>query len=572
MKPRLATFACALVLAGCSAYDDAGAGDAAVDSEPGAPETIEFVTDSSPATADSEAETAVEAEVDLDAEPDAAPDIPPDVPPDTTIDCGGCDDGLACTDDVCGPDGICRHPVAAGACLVDGVCLVGGEGEGPCRVCAPEVSQQDLTALTGGSCDDGDRCTRDDQCSDGVCQGGEEVTCKVSSACHLSLGCDPDEGCLEELRPDGTPCGDGQMCSGGACVTGDGMPPGTIAWFDATTCPNGWTAHTPAVGRTLVPVGEAGPAGGVFEDGTPLASGAEPTHFHVASGSVELGRQRFAGVAGGGNPLAAPGTVAVTGTSAPSALGLPYLQLRACRKTASEILGRPPRGVLILAERCDDGWTANGEGADRLVVGVPEGGVTGATFGAAAGLAERPTHHHTVSGTMTIPSRGIALLSGCCSSDFASAADRPVSLVSEVQSSTEGTTFPWRAERQCLAPAAPDDGDARPDTAPAGIVLAARGATCPEGWSAYRPARGRLIVGAATGRDVGVTVGTALGDREDRTHRHAIGLTIDLTPKNIAAANGGNHDGAAPGAHTTTLTSAPASSGLPFRQILWCAK
>ena len=494
------------------------------------------------------------------------------------IDCGDCDDGLACTNDVCGADGVCQHHARAGWCKVAGACVEAGDGPAECRICVPDVNPNGLTSLSGGPCDDGDPCTTDEQCTAGTCQGGIVRPCEASSVCHVSLGCDKELGCVEQARAEGTPCGPGQACEPVEevmqCVEGDGMPQGSIAWFDALRCPTGWERYDAATGRTLVPVGPLGPIGDLVEDGVPLTSGVEPEHRHAVTGTVAIGAQRFVGIAGGGNPLANAGTVDVSGTSEPSGLNLPYVQLLACKKTTDHVLGAAPTGVFVFADGamgCGADWVASDEGADRLVVGVPEGGSAGATFGAPAGLAQRAAHTHAVSGYFAIDSHGIALASGCCSADFASSSDPLVEYTSAGPDSTDATTFPWRAELQCMAPES-IAAAALPDTAPPGIVLFAADDTCPIGWSPLPGARGRIIVGAATGGDVGVVVGNPLSDREDRVHRHNVTLALTLTQRNIAAANGPNNDGAAPGRHDATLTTGPATSGLPFRQLLACVK
>ncbi|HRE92465.1 MAG TPA: hypothetical protein PK095_25335, partial [Myxococcota bacterium] len=65
---------------------------------------------------------------------------------------------------------------------------------------------------------------------------------------------------------------------------------------------------------------------------------------------------------------------------------------------------------------------------------------------------------------------------------------------------------------------------------------------------------------------------TPLADREDRTHTHPVRLSATLSQRNIAAANGGNNSGAAPGTVSATLPSGPATSGLTFVQRLACVK
>ena len=87
-----------------------------------------------------------------------------------------CDDGVACTDASCRSTGAttfeCSHVVAAGQCLTEGVCRDDGERDPAesCRVCDTALSQT-LWSAAVGACDDGDACTVDDVCSDGVCAG-----------------------------------------------------------------------------------------------------------------------------------------------------------------------------------------------------------------------------------------------------------------------------------------------------------------------------------------------------------------------------------------------------------------
>lgn len=573
---------CLIVLAACGGDDREGVRQ---DVEPEVQDEVAEVAeveavDEAEAEAVEEIEAEVEAEAVEEVEVEVA-EVEVVVEVVEEIDCGDCDDGLDCTNDVCGADGVCQHHARAGWCKVAGTCVEAGDGPAECRICVPDVNPNGLTSLSGGPCNDNDPCTTDEQCTAGTCQGGIVRPCEASSICHTSLGCDKDLGCVEAARAEGTPCGDGQACELSTdeapvmqCVEGDGMPTGSIAWFDALRCPTGWERYDAATGRTLVPVGPLGPVGALGEDGVPLTSGVEPTHRHTATGQVNIGAQRFAGIAGGGNPLANAGTVDFGGTSDASGLNLPYVQLLACRKTTDHVLGAAPTGVFVFADGalgCGADWVASDEGADRLVVGVPDGGSAGATFGAPAGLSVRASHSHAVSGYFAIDSHGIALASGCCSADFASSSDPLVEVTSSGPDSSDATTFPWRAELQCMAPESIATV-ALPDTAPPGIVLFAADDTCPMGWSPLASARGHIIVGAATGGDVGVLVGNALGDREDRVHRHNVTLALTLSQRNIAAANGPNNDGAAPGMHDATLTMGPATSGLPFRQLLACVK
>ncbi len=73
-----------------------------------------------------------------------------------------CDDGLACTDDVCDGSGGCAFPVSSDWCLIDGSCLPGGSTHPTldCTVCAPTVNP------TGW--------THQDSSADEICNGADD--------------------------------------------------------------------------------------------------------------------------------------------------------------------------------------------------------------------------------------------------------------------------------------------------------------------------------------------------------------------------------------------------------------
>ena len=95
-----------------------------------------------------------------------------------------CDDGNACTDDICDPSSGCLSGPKPGA----------------------------------GKCDDGDKCTSTDVCKNGKCLG-IKVICDDGNDCTLDL-CSKKDGCSNQL--DNTlPCTDGDPCSiNDACVDG----------------------------------------------------------------------------------------------------------------------------------------------------------------------------------------------------------------------------------------------------------------------------------------------------------------------------------------------------------------
>ncbi|MBT9559826.1 MAG: hypothetical protein IV100_27600 [Myxococcales bacterium] len=151
-----------------------------------------------------------------------------------------CDDGLACTLDLCDAASGCVHADLDGepcddgdACTVDTRCQDGActgaprcLASGPCRVpaCANDGTCSEVTAEDGSACDDGDTCTGDGTCSAGGCVASP-IVCPYPGADCLVATCLPLVGCVASAAADGVPCADdpcatGTLCDGGLCAGG----------------------------------------------------------------------------------------------------------------------------------------------------------------------------------------------------------------------------------------------------------------------------------------------------------------------------------------------------------------
>lgn len=189
--------------------------------------------------------------------------------------CGDCDDGIACTLDLCDETfGDCRHEPRDNLCSSGEVCDP-LEGCVKAEPCTTDAECQDNNPCTDDTCDpstgcrntpntdvcdDGDPCTDGDRCRDGACVGGENICdCEQDSDCEAFedgdmcngtlvcvdarcqvdpdtiITCDPgqDTGCRENVcNPadgtcsmtdvaDGAACDDANACtSGDACAAG----------------------------------------------------------------------------------------------------------------------------------------------------------------------------------------------------------------------------------------------------------------------------------------------------------------------------------------------------------------
>jgi hypothetical protein len=180
-----------------------------------------------------------------------------------------CDDDLACTEDVCKGMGQCDNVPKKGSCALpvrisgsagpdggggsDGSaadasvgpsktvtkCFNSGDRrpDDPCLTCDPTKSATTWSNASGGTCDDGQSCTKDDYCQDGLCKGTSYASqCQDTFSCTEDL-CDGKGGCL------GNKLKSGFCLVNGVCYKdGDKHPSGTCFSCDATADPSGWTA------------------------------------------------------------------------------------------------------------------------------------------------------------------------------------------------------------------------------------------------------------------------------------------------------------------------------------------
>lgn len=123
-----------------------------------------------------------------------------------------CDDGNACTDDICDPaDGSCYN-ITGVECNDDNACTA--------DECDPSDGSCHYTTVV--ICDDQNECTAD-ECdpSDGSCRYTEVVDCDDDNDCTVDE-CNPSDGmCEYEVLPDDEPCQTGSsegLCQGGECV------------------------------------------------------------------------------------------------------------------------------------------------------------------------------------------------------------------------------------------------------------------------------------------------------------------------------------------------------------------
>ncbi|MCA9523537.1 MAG: hypothetical protein KC609_21325 [Myxococcales bacterium] len=130
-----------------------------------------------------------------------------------------CDDGNSCTEDLCEPSIGCYTQLVQDACCTGSVNACDDKNACTTDTCIPGNPGEDPTCThenNTASCDDGDPCTVNDTCANGVCKG-------TPKDCDDKNPCTDDScvagNCVHTART-GT-CDDGRACStNDKCVSG----------------------------------------------------------------------------------------------------------------------------------------------------------------------------------------------------------------------------------------------------------------------------------------------------------------------------------------------------------------
>ena len=125
-----------------------------------------------------------------------------------------CDDGEICTIDYCDPKKGCVHTENKKneLCLKNCTSLLDCEDDNPCTKdsCNEQIGKCIYDSLDGDSCSDDSSCTKSDVCYKGVCKG-DEVICDDQNPCTQN-SCNKVTGCFfQDL--DKIPCDDGDVCT-----------------------------------------------------------------------------------------------------------------------------------------------------------------------------------------------------------------------------------------------------------------------------------------------------------------------------------------------------------------------
>ncbi len=207
-------------------------------------------------------------------------------------------------------------------------------------------------------------------------------------------------------------------CPSAASASADGF-----LGFFSTDCPSGWSAFTPLQGRLLLSVNDSFQAGNAV--GFALSDGEDRQHAHTVSGSFSFSSKHVAALGGGNTASAHSGQqplLPFLNLSLPSASGLPFLQLTACRFNVLSLQPAPslPAGGISF---WDPAATAAGcpEGSEPLQAAGGRLLALGASTGWALSNASEPlhpgqdvAHSHGFSASVSLGSTDLAGIDGCC--------------------------------------------------------------------------------------------------------------------------------------------------------------
>jgi hypothetical protein len=195
------------------------------------------------------------------------------------------------------------------------------------------------------------------------------------------------------------------VCEQTAAEPTDSAPYGTVAFFNASTCPNNWAALAQADGRFLLPVPAGVPLS--YETSTAWDPANPPTHTHGLQASFATQSADYEAFPGNWVEFANPGTYGVAGTTASVGPVLPFVSLLVCEKGALGKSEGVPLGTSIFfgAEDCPDGWGVTIGVNGRFVMGIGGNGTQGATFGSDPIVPGETSvqHDHGFSGAVSPP-------------------------------------------------------------------------------------------------------------------------------------------------------------------------
>ncbi|MBI1358405.1 MAG: hypothetical protein GC160_29060 [Acidobacteria bacterium] len=227
----------------------------------------------------------------------------------------------------------------------------------------------------------------------------------------------------------------------------------------------------------------------------------------------------------------------------------------------------PVGAIAYFSEACPEGWMAYDAANGRALVPSPLEGL-GRPVGEALAEGAEATHGHKAYATFRLSGTTVAWRSAYGSRT--TAADRPFTEISGRGSAdVQPSGLPLAKMNVCQKVEAPAGA------APAGMLFFFNDSSCPDGWSAFREANGRVLTGAMPAESVGPFGSQPLAVDEDRRHDHTLGGTVDYFPWTFtiwARCLNCNWQYALAKIYRFNGKTEESSSGLPYLQLQACSK
>ncbi|KAA0146002.1 hypothetical protein FNF27_06143 [Cafeteria roenbergensis] len=233
---------------------------------------------------------------------------------------------------------------------------------------------------------------------------------------------------------------------------------------------------------------------------------------------------------------------------------------------ATPSAGSVPAGTALFFEQgCPDGWIREPLSAGRMIVSVTNGTRGGFTIHQALSDQEVRTHSHQ---SLAVTSLATKSVSGVDGSDHSAAAHGAQHGANATAASAAGLGFVQLP--LCVAVTALPNA-----TLPAGAAAFFGPDTfsCPAGFDPLADAAGRILTPA---HDLQITKSDSLplGDQEDRLHSHPTDngrCAINTQATDFEGIGGCCNDSpSADGTYPVSVSAGPASTGLPYIQLLTC--
>jgi hypothetical protein len=257
-------------------------------------------------------------------------------------------------------------PCSPNPCLNGGMCTVAGNGSALCTcpsaftgtrceapVCDPAQCEDNnpcTIEMCSGStcmnvpgpavpCNDGDRCTTDDVCSNGECVGGDPVVCTPASSCFDAV-CNPVTGQCSQSADNSNLCSDGSTCTTDTCVAG------TCMSVENGSC----TSSSSAASSSTAPASSATEA-----SSSAAAASSGATASSNAASSAES--------AGPGSSSATSSESAPTSNAAPSSGAVAASSSDAASSSAGASSAAEPSSGLVVVSSSAEAPSSNAPGS-----------------------------------------------------------------------------------------------------------------------------------------------------------------------------------------------------------------